>query len=134
MSKNAMSDSLTDVVLDTGKKVVRKHKGKAISGSTLAAGIAVLAWLQINPLDFIVENSSAYKQQMEIYDSEMKQLQAENWILKSVIKDIEEDMGHLDHYVVSQNFIARKLRNAEIITMDDYDKIYHAVEHERDSL
>ncbi len=121
-----MGDTFTGTIVAAGKTAGR-HKGKVISGSSLAGTMAVLMWLGINPLDFIVENSSAYQQQVEIFETEMGQLQFENRIL---LREIQ----HSRHIVESQNFMLRKMFQAQLINIDEYTSMIHAIEHERDSL
>lgn len=97
--------------LDIGREVINKHKGKVISASSIAGIITVLAWLGINPLDFIVENSSAYK----VIDSEVETLQAE--------------VHHFDHIIKTQNFMLRMLVDSHMISLDEYDSSRHDVSH-----
>ncbi len=128
-----MGETMTVKLADIGKGTV-KHKWKALSGSSLIGTIAVLGWLGINPLDFIVGNASVFTDYKEKQDVQVESLEDDMDWLRESHNSLRREISHLDHYVVSQNIIARKLLDADIINMDTYDMIYHAVEHRRDSL
>lgn len=125
-----MSKTVTVKLTDTAKTaggLIARFKKSSISGATLIALSGFVFQFGGDVLNFLVTNSSVYRVQIEVLEDDI------DW-LRQANSSLRNEIAHLDHYVVSQNIIARKLLDAEIINMDTYDMIYHAVEHRRDSL
>ena len=126
-----MGDTLTVKLTDAGRKtggLITRFKKSSISGATLITLGGFVFQFGGDVLNFVVTNSSVYKKQVEVLEDDIEWLRQAN---NSFRRKIE----HLNHYVESQNLIARKLLDAELIDMDTYDRIHHTVEHhKRDSL
>ena len=94
------------------------------TASATALAIAIGAWnmLDINVLDFIVENSSAYETQIDEFKIDIAQLEFENRILNN-------KLSHFDHITQSQNFMLQKMLQTDLITMQEYLDMVHAASH-----
>lgn len=129
MSK--MGDTLTDYIPEKAKKALKK-KSVYISGSVIVAiGLvkSVFDFFGINPLDVPIMFSPAYEKHMERREIQIEVLEDDIRWLRRANETLRDDVSHLDHYIESQNLMARKLLDAGVINMDTYDRIYHAVEH-----
>ena len=117
-----MGDTFTGTIV-AASKTAGRHKGKTISGASIVAVMSVLGFMGINPLDFIVENSPAFKTQQ----AEISQLQNENRISL-------EGMEHNDHLFESQNFILQRMFDSGMISFSEVMGMTHAVSNRRHSL
>lgn len=97
-----------------GVQIVKSNPFTSISISTLLAAGAFLMSQGWNPLDTIVQNSSAYE------------------ILEGKVAKLEGKTAHADHALETQNFILKTLLDNGTITVEQYTERFHAVEHEND--
>ena len=111
-----------DNKMQTTVRLAKRHSGKTISATTLVAVIGMLNMLDINVLDFIVENSSAYETQIDEFKIDIAQLEFENRILNN-------KLSHFDHITQSQNFMLQKMLQTDLITMQEYLDMVHAASH-----
>ena len=125
-----MGDTLTVKLTDAGRKtggLIARFKKSSISGATLLTMLGLVFQFGGKATNFIVTNSSVYQNQKQIFTVDIEQLQFQNRILEAEIK-------HGRHIIESQNFMLRKMFQAELINIDEYTSMIHAVSHTGDSL
>ena len=108
--------------LEDTVQTAKRHPIKLTTATVLVGAITTLNMLDINPLDFIVENSSAYEVRMEEITSDLAQLRFESLILKN-------KLSHTEHIIKTQNMMLQKMLQTDLITVSEFLSATHSEAH-----